>query len=323
MPAAAAYPALAHITADFYSQQERNRQRTVALLAVFVALFLALGVSLDVLWAGFLADDGEALPYITLVALTVATATSLVAYFQGARLILASLHARPLDLDNPEHRQLHNVVTEMALAAGLPQPRVYLIPDPAPNALATGRDPYHAVIAVTQGLLNLCDREETQGVIAHEMAHIGNSDILVMTLVGILFGGAVMLSDWARRALYLGKQRRRSSPLLFLIIVLLVAITPLLSRLLAMAVSRQREYLADATAAQLTRNPIGLADALEKIGAAVSPLEGATRGTAHLFISNPWPRRIDNRCGAMADLMSTHPPLAQRIAILKSMAHAR
>ena len=124
-------------------------------------------------------------------------------------------------------------------------------------------------------------------MIAHEMAHIGNRDTLTMTLVAVLFGGAVMLADWARRALFLGSDRRRGNVLAFLVVLLLVAVTPLLSRLLAMAVSRQREYLADATAAQLTRNPLGLAQALEKIGAATSPLHAATRGTAHLFISNP------------------------------------
>jgi heat shock protein HtpX len=160
-------------------------------------------------------------------------------------------------------------------------------------------------------------------VIAHEMAHIGNRDTLTMTLVGVLFGGVVMLADWARRALFLGGERRRGNIFSFVVIVLLVAVSPLLSRLLAMAVSRQREYLADATAAQLTRNPLALASALEKIGAATSPLQAATRGTAHLFISNPLRRRVDDRQGHLADLMSTHPPLVQRVAILRAMAHSR
>ena len=254
--------------------------------------FLALGLGLDAVWGGFLSPQGEALPFVTLITVSLAAAMSLSAYYGGARLVMASLFAQPLNLDDPEHRQLYNVVTEMALAAGLPQPQVYVIPDPAPNALATGRDPRHAVLAVTQGLLNLLDREETQGVMAHEMAHIGNRDTLTMTLVAILFGGAVMLADWARRALFVGSdRRRRGSVVAFLVVVLLVAVAPLLSRLLAMAVSRQREYLADATAAQLTRNPVGLAKALEKIGAGTSPLRAATRGTAHLFISNPLRRR--------------------------------
>ena len=307
---------------DFYSRQALNRRRTLLLLACFIVFFMTLGLGLDTVWGGFLSSRGERLPFVTLVTVALAVAMSVSAYYSGDRLVMASLLAQPLRLDDPEQRQLYNVVTEMALACGLPQPRVYVIPDPAPNALATGRDPQHAALAVTQGLLNLLDRDETQGVVAHEMAHIGNRDTLTMTLVGVLFGGAVMLADWARRALFLGGERRRGNIASFVVIVLLVAVSPLLSRLLAMAVSRQREYLADATAAQLTRNPLGLANALEKIGAATSPLKAATRGTAHLFISNPLRRRVDDRQGRLADLMSTHPPLGQRIAILRAMAHS-
>ena len=307
---------------DFYSRQALNRHRTWLLLTSFLLIFASLGLGLDVLWGGFLSARGEPLPFVTLIALALSVAMSLSAYYAGPQLVMTSLFAQPLNLDDPEHRQLYNVVTEMALACGLPQPRVYVIPDPAPNALATGRDPRHAALAVTQGLLNLLDREETQGVIAHEMAHIGNRDTLTMTLVAILLGGAVMLADWARRAVFLDSDRRRGNILVFLIVIVLIAVTPLLSRLLAMAVSRQREYLADATAAQLTRNPVGLANALEKIGAATSPLRAATRGTAHLFISNPLRRRVDEKDGHLADLLGTHPPLAQRIAILRAMGHA-
>jgi len=321
MPTAVA-PGAPRSAMDFYSRQALNRRRTLLVLLCFLLFFLALGLGLDTTWGGFLTPQGEPLPFVTLVAVVLAVAMSVGAYYGGARLVMASLCAQPLQVENPEHRQLFNVVTEMALACGLPLPQLYVIPDPAPNALSAGRDPRHAVLAVTQGLLNLLDREETQGVIAHEMAHICNRDTLTMTLVAILFGGAVMLADWARRALFLGSDRRRGNVLAFLVMLLLVAVTPLLSRLLAMAVSRQREYLADATAAQLTRNPLGLALALEKIGAATSPLKAATRGTAHLFISNPLRRRVDEQQGALADLFSTHPPLAQRIAILRAMAHA-
>lgn len=308
--------------ADFYAREYLNRRRSLLLLVVFIAVFAGLGLAVDMSIGGFSTPGGERLPFITLAAAGLAALMSLNAYFNGARLVLASLHARPLQLENPDDRQLHNIVTEMALASGLPQPRVYVIPDLSPNALASGRDPRHAVLVVTQGLLNLLDREETQGVVAHEMSHIANRDTLTMTLVGVLFGGVLMLADWARRAVFLGRDRRRGNPLLFILVVLLVAITPLLSRLIAMAVSRQREYLADATAAELTRNPLALASALEKIGAATSPLRAATRGTAHLFICNPVPARFDARQGALADLLSTHPPLAQRIALLRAMAHA-
>jgi len=308
--------------ADFYSRQELNRQRTRLLVVCFLVFFLSLGLGIDMVWNGLLTAGGLPVPVATLVSTVVAIGMSCAGYYAGGRMVMDSLHARPLDQNNPDHRQLFNVVTEIALASGLPQPQIYLIPDPAPNALATGRDPDHGMLAVTQGLLNLLDREEMQGVIAHEMSHIGNRDTLTMTLVAVLFGAAVMLADWARRALYFGTDRRRGNVLVFLLVLLLVAVTPLLSRLLAMAVSRQREYLADATAVQFTRNPLGLASALEKIGAATSPLRAATQGTAHLFISNPLRRAVDERQGAVADFLSTHPPLAQRIAILRAMAHA-
>ncbi len=195
-----------------------------------------------------------------------------------------------------------------------------VIPDPAPNALAIGRDPSHAAIAVTEGALALLNREETQGVVAHEMAHIGNRDTLVMTVVAVLLGGVVMLADWARRNWYFTRRRRGSGHVLFgLVVLALIAVSPLLSRLIAMAVSRQREYLADATAVEFTRNPYGLAGALAKIDASQSPLRAATRGTAHLFIVNPLKRRGEEEEGWWANLFSSHPPIAHRIAILRGM----
>jgi heat shock protein HtpX len=307
---------------DLYGRQAQNRRRTFLFLLVFAFVFAALGLGLDVAVYGFLEAGGAPLPLVTVVALVAASGLGLMSYLAGGQLVMSSLLAQPLDVKVSEHRQLHNIVTEMSLAAGLPLPRVYVVPDPAPNALAAGRDPDHALIAVTQGALELLDREETQGVVAHEIAHIANRDTLVMTVVGILLGGLVMLSDWARRVLHLaGGRRRRSGLLLMLIVALLAAITPLLSRLLAMAVSRQREYLADATAAELTRNPLGLARALEKIGSIATPLRNATRGTAHLFISDPLRRRVDDRSGRLGDLLATHPPLWRRIEILRAMAH--
>jgi heat shock protein HtpX len=307
---------------DLYERQSRNRRNTFVFLIVFIAVFALLGIGLDASVYGFLEPGGAPFPFVTAWALGLATTLSLSSYFAGGRLVMASLLAEPLDRSLAEHRQLHNIVTEMALAAGLPLPKVYVINDPAPNALATGRDPDHAMIAVTQGLLDLLDREETQGVVAHEMAHIGNRDTLVMTVVGVLLGGLVMLADWGRRMVYFrGTRGRRGGLLLALLVLILVLIAPILSRLLAMAVSRQREYLADATAAELTRNPIGLARALEKIGTATTPLRTASRGTAHLFISDPLHRRVDERPGRWGDLFATHPPLASRIAILRSLAH--
>jgi heat shock protein HtpX len=305
---------------DLYQRQARNRRATVLLLGVFVAFFAAFGLGLDVVYHGFLLGGGG-FPVLTAGTLAFSTALASLAYFRGGSMIMSSLLARPLDRNDPEHRELHNVVTEIALASGMPRPNVFVIPDPAPNALAAGRDPEHALMAITEGALALFDREETQGVVAHEMAHIANRDTVVMTLVTVLLGGVVMMADWARRTFYFSRQGRGSAPLLLVVpMLLLVLVSPLLSRIIAMAVSRQREYLADATAAELTRNPRGLARALRKIASHRSPLRAATRGTAHLFIADPLKRRLDEREGRLANLLSTHPPIAQRIAILEAMA---
>lgn len=307
---------------NFYEHQRHNRRSTALLIGSFVILFAALGAGLDGSIAGF-GMGGERFPILTVGALLMSTGIAVLGHFRGADWVMASLLAEPLHGDDPEHRELQNIVAEMAIAAGLPRPRLFVIPDPSPNALATGRDPAHAAIAVTAGALALLDREETQGVVAHEMAHIADRDTQVMTMVAVLFGGIVMLADWARRSLYLTRQRKGGAqPLLLLIVLVLVLVSPLLSRLLAMAVSRRREYQADATAVELTRNPEGLARALEKIAASPFPFRNATRGTAHLFIVSPLRRGADEREGAWASLLATHPPLAQRIALLRGMASA-
>lgn len=304
---------------DFYQRQARNRLVTRLLLLAFAGVFALLGVALDVFFGGYLLG-GAPFPFLTVAALLLATGLGWLAYYRGGQLIMTSLLAEPLNVNEPEHRELYNIVTEMALASGMPRPSLFVIPDPSPNALASGRDPHHAAIALTEGALALLDREETQGVVAHEMAHIANRDTMVMTLVAVLFGGIVMLSDWARRSLYFSRYRNNRTPFfLILPMLLLIIVSPLLSQLLAMAVSRQREYLADATAAESTRNPGGLARALGKISASRFPLRRATRGTAHMFINDPLRRRSDDRKGWLADLLSTHPPIAQRIAILEGM----
>jgi heat shock protein HtpX len=304
---------------DFYARQRRNRRNTLLFIGGFVVLFVALGFAIDVEFAGYLVGGSRA-PYVTGLTLAVATGLAALSYYKGDGLVLLSLLAEPLQADDPEHRQLHNIASEMALAAGLPLPRLFVIPDPAPNAMATGRHPAHAAIAVTAGALQLLDREETQGVVAHEMAHIANRDTLVMTVVAILLGGLIMLADWGRRSLYFARHgRRRTNPMATFLVLLLIALAPLLSRLLALAVSRQREYLADASAVEFTRNPEGLARALEKIAGAASPLRGATRGTAHLFISDPLRRRSDDRETRWAEWFSTHPPIARRVALLRGL----
>ncbi|TMA91829.1 MAG: zinc metalloprotease HtpX [Deltaproteobacteria bacterium] len=214
----------------------------------------------------------------------------------------------------PEHRELRNIVTEVALASGSAMPQLYVIYDPAPNAFATGTNEKNSTICVTTGLLTLLDREETQGVIAHEMSHIRNEDVLLMTLVSILVGGIAILADWGQRGFYSSRSGRRlgsKSPLLFIPLLLLIALSPLFAQILAMAVSRQREYLADATAAQYTRR---------KIRDAGMAFQKATRGTAHLFFVNPLRRRLDDQDGGLANLLTTHPPINRRIMLLYQMA---
>jgi heat shock protein HtpX len=287
-----------------------------------VLFFLLAGFAVDYVYLGAFTPHGPPAPLATLSTLLFAIFMTVAANNFGGHLVLASVGAKKLDIQIPEHRQLHNVVTEMALASGCPMPKIYLVYDPAPNAFATGKDEKFAAVCVTTGLLTLLNREETQGVVAHEMAHIRNHDTRVMMLITVLLGGVVLLSDWAQRSLFSSRhgRHRGGHALIALPALLLIALSPLVSRLLAMAVSRQREYLADATAVEFTRNPLGLAKALEKIRDANMPFCKATRGTAHLFIADPLKRRIDDREGRFADLLSTHPPINQRILLLYQMA---
>jgi heat shock protein HtpX len=316
-------PAASHAPQDFAERQAHNRRMAAAVVFLFLVFFFLVGLSVDYLYLDAFTPAGPAFPLATVLSLSLATGMTLTSYYGGSELILRSLGAERLDIELPEHRELRNVVKEMALASGCPMPKVHVVFDPAPNALATGRDPSNASVCVTTGLLALLDREETQGVIAHELSHIRNHDILLMTLVSVLLGGIVLLSDWAQRSFYLSRSGKRAAGKNTLLVVpalLLILLAPFVSRLLAMAVSRQREYLADATAVELTRNPVGLAKALEKIRDASMPFSRATRGTAHLFFVNPLRRRVDDREGHVADLLSTHPPIARRIGLLYQMA---
>jgi heat shock protein HtpX len=308
---------------DFVARQAHNQRWSAALVALFIVFFLIMGLAVDYIYFDVFTPAGPIFPIATIFSLGFAVFSTLTAYYGGSDIILSSLGAEKLNLQIPEHRELHNIVTEMALASGSAMPRAYVIFDPAPNALATGTNEKNAALCVTTGLLTLLNREETQGVIAHEISHIRNEDVLLMTLVSILLGGIAILADWGRRGFYssrTGRQLNKKNPLVFIPLLILIALSPLVARLLAMAVSRQREYLADATAAQYTRNPRGLAQALEKIRDAAMPFHRATRGTAHLFLVNPLRLRMNDRDGKLADLLSSHPPIARRIRLLYQMA---
>ncbi len=234
----------------------------------------------------------------------------------------------------PEQKQLVNVVEEMAIASGLPKPKVWIVPDDDPNAFATGRDAASASIAVTEGLLRSLSREELQGVVAHEMAHIRNLDVRLMTLLAGMVGAIALMSDGTGRMLRGGIRvggsggrrggKSDGNPLGLVILVLwllTLVVAPVVSRMLAMAVSRKREFLADASGAQFTRNPMALASALEKLDAAKSPTRAITRGAAHLCIVDPAPGVFSAREGFLADVLASHPPINQRIIRLRGMGY--
>jgi heat shock protein HtpX len=321
---------------NLYEQQASNRRRTWLIMIAFVAFLVFLGLGFDTFYIGM---TGGYVPVGSVVALGVGSVSALTSYFHGDRAVLLAAGAQPLsdvaasatDADKLKLRQLDNVVDEMAIAAGLPRPRVYVVPDPDPNAFATGRDPAHASLAVTRGLIDALDREELQGVVAHEMSHIRNLDVRVMTVVAALVGGVALISDWARRGMMWGGGSRRRDDdrrdggglagiVLFVLWLIAVMLAPLIAQALAMLVSRKREYLADASGAELTRNPIGLAHALEKIESAVAPTRAINRGSAHLCIADPLGRQVNAREGFWSDLFASHPPMSARIAALRQMA---
>lgn len=325
---------------NLLEQQAANRRRTVLIMAVFVGFFVFLGMGFDLFMLG---ADRPFVPIGAVVALGVGSVSALAGYFSGDRAVLASAGAVPLvtagETASGDRRfklhQLQNVVDEMAIAAGLPRPKVFVVPDADPNAFATGRDPAHASVAVTEGLLDTLDRDELQGVVAHEMSHIRNFDIRLMTVIAALIGAVVLLSDWAGRSMRWGIPRggRRSrgskggggAIMLVVLVIWLVAVilAPFIAQLLAFAVSRQREYLADASGAELTRNPGALAGALEKLEGHVAPTRAIKRGSAHLCITDPLGRKVDLKEGFWSDLFATHPPMARRIEALRKMAFQR
>src|SRR6266545_2420185 len=304
----------------FYREIARNRRNSWILVFVVAMVLAALGAAIGYAsgfgWGG------------VVVALIVASVMSVGSYFGGDQLVLLSSGAKEVPVAAPpdEYKQLVNVVTEMAIAGGVPMPKVYVIDDTAPNAFATGRDPKHASVAVTTGLLQKMDREELQGVIAHEMSHVGNYDIRFALLVGVLVGSIALLADWFLRFTFWGGGRRDGGDrdrgggglalILFAIALLLAIVAPLIGRLVQLAVSRRRESLADVSAVELTRNPLGLARALRTIADDPEVLEVANRATQHLYIINPI-KSFEERASSMWD---THPPIAERIAVLRNLA---
>ncbi|HEX6312365.1 MAG TPA: M48 family metallopeptidase [Acidimicrobiia bacterium] len=300
-----------------YEQIGRNKRRTFALLFFFVVLVAAVVVALDFV-VGFST-------FIVPVAILLAIAMAWGSYFYSDRIALAASRAKPAD--GPEYRRYHNLVEGLCIAAGLPKPRLYVVDDPAPNAFATGRNPKHAALAVTTGLLETMNRVELEGVIAHELAHIKNYDILVGTIAVTAVGTVALIADIGLRFMWFGgggRSRRDSNagPLGLVIVIValaLLVLAPFVAQLMQFAMSRKRELLADASGVHLTRYPPGLISALEKLRADQAVVRYANRATAQLWIESPLDRDREHKHTWLNRAFNTHPPLEERIRILKEM----
>jgi heat shock protein HtpX len=300
-----------------YEEIAQNRRRTVLLMVGAVLFLGGVGYAIGLYWG-----TG---PTGLVIAGGLAVVLALASYFGGDRVVLAS--ARAKEVTPEQEPRLHNIVEGLAIAAGIPKPRVYVVPETAPNAFATGRDPEHSSIAVTQGLLDVMNRVELEGVIGHELSHVLDRDILVGTVVATLVGAAVLLSEFFMRSWWWGGFRGRRGNdsnggglelVIFALGFVLLAIAPIAGQIIKLAVSRNREYLADAQGALLTRYPPGLVAALKKIEAAPHAMHAANNATAHLWLNQP-SRVPGERTSALEKLFSTHPPIAERIRRLEEM----
>ena len=300
---------------DFYSQIAENKKKTYFLFAAFFILIGILAFLMSVILGGF---NAFGFGYFTFFGILIII-FALISYYSCDSIVTAVSGAKVADPNS--QRQLYNIVEELSIAGGLPMPKVFIIEDSAINAFATGRDPQHAVVCVTRGCLTRLTRDELQGVLAHEISHIRNYDIRTMTIATVLVGIAVLLSDLILRFTLFshGSSDSKDNKMFFVLIIvalILAALTPIIANLIKLSISRKREFMADASAVELTRNPVGLADALQKILEDSEPLEAANKATAHLYISDP----LKNTKGMwLKSMFSTHPPLNERINALKGI----
>ncbi len=296
--------------ATLYTQQGRNVRKTWLLMTGFFVMVIAFGYV-----TAYLVGS----PFILYVAVILALIMNIGSYWFSDKLVIKMTGAVPVTRET--HPTLWNVVENLSIAAGLPMPKVYVVNDPAPNAFATGRNPENAAVAATTGLLDILDKTELEGVMAHELAHIGNRDMLVSTVAVVLAGFIAIVSDILIRSLAFGSNRDDSRVgAAFLIIgVIGIILAPIAAQMIQLAISRKREYLADASGALLTRYPEGLASALEKIHAHAEPMQRANTATAHLFIADPFGNDQKSLRQKISNLFQTHPPAADRIRILREM----
>jgi len=289
-----------------YTQAESNIRKTWFLITVFLLMVIGIGWIFSYIFES---------PLILYIAVIVSIFWSFSSYWYSDKIVLSLTKSRPIKKeDNPE---LYRIVENLSITAGLPIPQIYIINDISPNAFATGRDAKHGVVCVTQGLLDKLEKSELEGVIAHELSHIGNRDILLSSVVVVLVGMVALLSDWLLRSLFWGRRNRDNKGNLGLIMLVVgivgAIVAPLAATLLRLAISRKREFLADASGALLTRYPEGLARALEKISQDPNSLRSASNATSHLFISNPFRKK------AISKLWMTHPSTDERVKILRQM----
>jgi heat shock protein HtpX len=289
-----------------YNQYDKN----IRLTWVYITLFLAFVIGVGYVFAGAMHSSG-----ILYIAVAFSVSTSIISYWWSDKIVLKMSGAKELTFES--HKEIYRIVENLAITAGLPIPKIYVIEDTALNAFATGRNPEHGVICLTTGIINRLEKVELEGVVAHELSHIGNRDTLISTIVVILVGFVALLADWFRYSAFFGGHRDsdsgRSHPFFLIAGIVLSILAPLAAMLIQLAISRKREFLADASGALLTRYPDGLASALQKISGDTEPLEAANRATAHLYIANPFKGKD------VAKLFMTHPPIEERIAALRGM----
>jgi heat shock protein HtpX len=309
-------------TKTFYSEESANRRNSIFLLIIVIAFLAVFGFVIG-FSIGY--GSGQEVAFgvgALIIAVVIGSISGVFSYYGGDKLVLASSHAREVTAEQAP--QLYNVVSEMAIAAGVPMPKVYIIDDPSPNAFATGRDPQHSSIAVTSGLLQKMNREELQGVLGHELSHVRNYDIRFTLLVGVMVGSIALLAGFfLRYTFWFGGGRRGNDRdngggglaiVLLLVGLVMAAVSYFFGALVQMAVSRQREYLADASSVELTRNPHGLESALAKLAADTESLHSVNGATQHLYIVNPL-----KKLGGGSALFSTHPPIVDRINRLRQL----
>lgn len=295
---------------NLYEQKDKNIRKTWILMFIFVVVVVGIA------WVFSYTLDNQ---MIFVWALIGSLFMNFISYWYSDSIVLSISNAKPVDTSTSEGKRIYRLLENLAITAGLPMPKLYIIQDTAMNAFATGRDPEHSAIALTTGIIDRLEQIELEGVIAHELSHIGNRDTLIQTISVVLVGLVALLSDWFLRISFWGGGKHNNDDnsklglIVGIIAVVLAILAPIFVQLLHFAISRKREYLADASGALLTRYPEGLASALEKISQDTEPLEVANRATAHLFISNPF------KGGGIKDWMSTHPPTEKRIQALRNI----